>query len=240
MYGFVYITTNLINGKQYIGQHKGDGSDNYLGSGDRLIIAIKKYGKHNFKREIIEFANSVEELNELERYYITLANAVKSEDFYNIANGGYVNPHNGEENGMFGKHHTLEAKNKMSKTKKEIYANPNHYIHSKEYSMKMSEITKGKKNGMSGKRHTEESKNKMSVNSRGKTLGEKNGNYGCKGDKAKNGKQIKQWQDKEHTVLIKEFNTVTLALEYLGLVGHSQLYKAIKDNTLYKGYYWSK
>ena len=66
MYGFIYITTNLINGKKYIGQHKGDGTDNYLGSGDRLIIAIKKYGKCNFKREILCFAESKEELDLLE------------------------------------------------------------------------------------------------------------------------------------------------------------------------------
>lgn len=240
MYGFIYITTNLINGKQYIGQHKGDGNDNYLGSGDRLTVAIKKYGKENFKREIIEFANSLEELNELERYYITLANAVEDDHFYNIANGGCVNPHFGQENGMFGKHHTKQAKDKMSATKKNLMQNPNHYIHSEEYKTKMSEITKGEKNGMYGRNHSEESKIKMSVNSKGKTLGEKNGNYGCKGEKAKNGKQIRQWKDKEHTVLVKEFNTMTMVLEYLGVVGHSQLYKSIKENTLYKGYYWSK
>lgn len=240
MYGFIYITTNLINGKQYIGQHKGDGIDNYLGSGDRLLMAIKKYGRENFKREILEFADSIEELNELERYYIALAKAVENERFYNIANGGYVNPHFGEENGMFGKEHSQSARIKMSETKKELYADPNHYIHSEEYRAKMSEATKGEKNGMYGKKHSEESKRKMSLNSKGKLTGEKNGNYGCKGEKAKNGKQIYQWEDEQHTILVNKFNTMTLALEYLGLIGHSKLYKAMKENTLYKDYYWSK
>lgn len=40
--------------------------------------------------------------------------------------------------------------------------------------------------------------------------------------------------------LIKEFNTVSLALDFLGLKGHSGLYKAIKNKTKYKNYYWFK
>lgn len=43
-YGFIYITTNLINGKKYIGQKKGY-NDTYLGSGKILKLAIKKYGR---------------------------------------------------------------------------------------------------------------------------------------------------------------------------------------------------
>ena len=47
MYGFVYITTNHVNGKQYIGQRKYDKQGKwkeYLGSGVVLSKAIKKYG----------------------------------------------------------------------------------------------------------------------------------------------------------------------------------------------------
>ncbi len=39
---FVYLTTNLENGKQYVGSHEGDISDNYLGSGILISKAIKK------------------------------------------------------------------------------------------------------------------------------------------------------------------------------------------------------
>ena len=48
----VYETTNLINGKYYIGVHRKNGK-NYLGSGKILIYAIKKYGRDNFMREIL-------------------------------------------------------------------------------------------------------------------------------------------------------------------------------------------
>jgi hypothetical protein len=92
-YGFIYITTNLINGKRYIGQKKFDGGSrwkSYLGSGYSLIKAIKKYGKENFIRNIIDIAYSDDELNEKEKTWIENYDAVKSNDFYNRIEGGDV------------------------------------------------------------------------------------------------------------------------------------------------------
>ena len=91
-----------------------------------------------------------------------------------------------------------------------------------------------------GRHHSEESKKKMSKNSKGKTSGEKNGMYGKSGEKALNGKKVYMFQDEEHLILIKEFNSVNCVLEFLNLKGHEGLYKAIKNNTIYKNYYWSK
>lgn len=65
----VYKTTNLINGKIYIGKDSYN-SEYYLGSGKYLKLAINKYGKENFKKEIIEFCFSHEHLKERERYWI--------------------------------------------------------------------------------------------------------------------------------------------------------------------------
>lgn len=45
----IYKTTNLINGKIYIGQDSKD-RPNYYGSGKLIHRAIKKYGKENFKK----------------------------------------------------------------------------------------------------------------------------------------------------------------------------------------------
>ena len=43
----VYITTNLINYKKYIGSHVcKDLNDGYLGSGTSLIQALKKYSSY--------------------------------------------------------------------------------------------------------------------------------------------------------------------------------------------------
>ena len=54
-YGFIYITTNKINGKKYIGKKKYCGNyETYLGSGIAIKNEIAKYGRENFTREIIE------------------------------------------------------------------------------------------------------------------------------------------------------------------------------------------
>ena len=43
MIHFVYITTNLLNGKQYIGDHSSPSlNDSYLGSGKAIKSAIRK------------------------------------------------------------------------------------------------------------------------------------------------------------------------------------------------------
>ena len=90
-YGYIYKTTNLINGKMYIGQHKysGEGIDpKYYGGGINISSALKKYGKENFSCEILDWANDFKELNKKEKYWIAYYNAVESKDFYNIDEGG--------------------------------------------------------------------------------------------------------------------------------------------------------
>jgi group I intron endonuclease len=89
-YGFIYITTNNINNKKYIGKCKyKPGSKNYLGSGLHLKRAINKYGKENFSRDIIDTAKNENELNKKEKYWIDFYNAIHSDNFYNIAEGGH-------------------------------------------------------------------------------------------------------------------------------------------------------
>lgn len=89
MYGYIYLTTNLINNKKYIGQHKSPVfDDKYKGSGKHLSRAIAKYGWDNFICEIIEPCDSIKELNDREEYWIAYYNAVESNEYYNIARGG--------------------------------------------------------------------------------------------------------------------------------------------------------
>lgn len=89
MYGYIYITTNTVNNKKYIGKHKSKSFDeSYKGSGVCLNYAINKYGKSSFVTKILEWCETKEELNQREKYYIEYYNAVLRDDFYNVAHGG--------------------------------------------------------------------------------------------------------------------------------------------------------
>jgi group I intron endonuclease len=82
----IYKTTNLVNGKIYIGQDKNN-NPNYYGSGKLLKLAIKKYGKENFKKEILEECTNSSELNEREIYWIDFLKSNDKYTGYNISDG---------------------------------------------------------------------------------------------------------------------------------------------------------
>ena len=68
----LYKTTNLLNDRFYIGMHSTENlDDGYLGSGKRLKAEIKKYGKENFKREVLEILPSRDALEKCEAEVVT-------------------------------------------------------------------------------------------------------------------------------------------------------------------------
>ncbi len=87
-YNFVYKTTNLINGKIYIGVHSTDNlNDGYFGSGIYLNKSMDKYGKHSFKNEILKEFNTADEAYLYESELVD-ENFVKRLDTYNLTTGG--------------------------------------------------------------------------------------------------------------------------------------------------------
>lgn len=78
----IYITTNLINNKKYLGSDKHN-NPKYYGSGKLLKLAIKKYGIENFKKDIIEEVET-DNLKEREEYWLKLYDCANSSDYYNI------------------------------------------------------------------------------------------------------------------------------------------------------------
>lgn len=115
-YGFIYITTNMVNGKRYLGQKKFDEFNDwkhYLGSGTILQHAIKKHGRKNFSRNIVCLCSSLEELNESEYNLSVFLNVVEDPNWYNIVYGG------GATKGL---RHTEETRKQMSKQRKGKYS----------------------------------------------------------------------------------------------------------------------
>lgn len=73
----------------YIGKHEVSYYDlTYLGSGRDLKRAVAKYGKENFSNELLDFANTPEELNQKEIYYISIYKGALGKNCYNLAAGG--------------------------------------------------------------------------------------------------------------------------------------------------------
>src|SRR5881275_1502100 len=87
-----YKTTNLVNGKFYLGVHITENlNDGYLGSGKRLKLAIKKYGKWNFRREILHISTTKEAMLTFERLVVDVANTTNIQ-CYNLVLGGGMPP----------------------------------------------------------------------------------------------------------------------------------------------------
>ena len=110
MYGFIYQTTNLVNGKKYIGSSRYGkrGWETYLGSGKLLKKAVSKYGAKSFKREILAEAETKEALIELENHYLEKFNVQEDRGFYNLQGRAYATK------GFSGKTHSKERNELVS------------------------------------------------------------------------------------------------------------------------------
>jgi group I intron endonuclease len=87
---YIYKITNKINQKIYIGKHASK-RKNYWGSGKKIKLAIKKYGKENFNKEIIETCDDEEQLSNREVFWIKFFDARNELKGYNITEGGEGN-----------------------------------------------------------------------------------------------------------------------------------------------------
>lgn len=92
-------------------------NDGYLGSGSILARSIKKHGRKNHTREILEFLESRELLLEREKELLD-AEKLKDPMCMNLMEGGLGGALPGEQNSFFGKHHTPETIKKISDSMK--------------------------------------------------------------------------------------------------------------------------
>ena len=144
MYGYIYKITNLVTQKIYIGKHKFDKpilDEKYFASGIYINKSLEKYGLDNFSKELIDTADTAEELNEKEKFYIQLNNCIYPNG-YNLTSGGdgLQDPPEEVRNKMkpwLGKHQSKESNIKRSNTLKQIK-------HTEEWVNKIKQSLKGK------------------------------------------------------------------------------------------------
>lgn len=156
-YYYIYEIVNLINGKTYIGQHTTqDLNDGYMGSGVNLLKAFKKYGKFNFKKEILLFAVNQAALNFFEKCLVT-EEFINQQNNYNLREGG-------GSKGKLSEEYILKLKGQKRTDKSRLKMSMAHKGKklSDEHKRKIGLNGKHAKRFL-GRKHTEESKRKISL-----------------------------------------------------------------------------
>lgn len=251
---------NKMNGKIYIGQtfrpiqtrleeHRTGKSSGCVA----IYNAIKFHGWENFDKDWYECPD--EDLNFDEELLVREMGTL-SPDGYNLKEGGgggkmsmeskqkMSEAQRGEKSHMYGKNHTNETIQKMSKS---------HLgkTMSEESVQKMSEAKRGENNPMFGKTMGEDTKNKISETERGKRvseetkkkiseaqLGEKNNMFGKLGEKNPTSRRVYQY-DIDGT-FINSFGSCEEAARHLEKNDGSSICRCArgKQNTAY-GFKWS-
>lgn len=120
--GYIYKITNKLNGKYYIGSSKYLPNENwsYYGSGKAINIAINKYGKHNFSKEILVESNG--DIKQIEKDILTKFNVKDDKMSYNMTNDALGSTHHSVK-GRKTKSEKLTGRKLSKKTKEKISKN---------------------------------------------------------------------------------------------------------------------
>ena len=171
---FIYLITNTINGKVYVGQtietvHRRWQHHKYAAKGNRkhhLLNALRKYGPDSFMVETLCECPDQDSLNESEKFFIWILSSYKPSFGYNNELGGSNGrPSDASRKKMSdaqkGKHHSDETRRKMSTWQLGRKM-------SEESKQKMSESRKGRKMPP----RSEEYRKDVSERQKGKPLSE--------------------------------------------------------------------
>jgi group I intron endonuclease len=214
---FIYLLSNKINGKVYVGQSKditkrwSDHRRAVVNNKPIQIVhhAMIKYGLDDFVFEVIFGCKTQDDINWAEEYFIKYYDSRNSKNGYNLTNGGSVAPKTEEwkqkvSQTLMGHEVSLETRDKLSKShtgkicslehRKNISIALSERIIKPETRQKLSKINMGNKNALGnqsglGYRHTEEAKIKIGNAARGKSTKNKGRSW-----KIIDGKRV--WADK--------------------------------------------
>mgnify|MGYP006054689229 FL=1 len=176
-YHYTYKTINLINGRYYLGMHSTNSiDDGYLGSGKRLYYELNKYGRDNFKFEILKYFNSREELVQAEISLIT-EHDLKNPNCLNLSVGGSGGIHNKAHYDAFVK----GPKDKVARFEKqaELRKDPEWAKwHAAQRSLGLKKSYENREGPFKGRKHTQDTVDKMKTSHKGVHAGSKNSQFG--------------------------------------------------------------
>lgn len=109
----VYKITNILNGKIYIGIHRTSNlEDDYMGSGNLIKLAIKKYGRVNFKKEYLLIADNEKSMLDMESKLVN-EDFIKNPNTYNMCVGG-MGGNGGNNYHILKDYHTKSLEDRIS------------------------------------------------------------------------------------------------------------------------------
>jgi hypothetical protein len=173
-YYLVYKTTNLRNGKFYIGVHETHNlDDGYLGSGKVLRNSVYFHGKENFKREILEFCENKTSMYQKEKELIT-EKLINNPKCMNLVAGGigFIDDEKHRKISQLGGNATsLKLKNDPEFRKR-------HQKFASDKMKKQHQLGKITPPDWTGRKHSEESKRKIGLSNSVKQSGVNNSQFG--------------------------------------------------------------
>jgi group I intron endonuclease len=214
--GIIYKTTNITNGKIYVGKDKNN-NPNYLGSGVILEQAIEKYGRQSFQKEVLEECNDTI-VDSREIYWIAKLNSTDNKIGYNITSGGTggdtTTNHPNKKDIINKRNHGLTNWHKSLSESERIARGE-----------KISDSKKGKSNGHTGFSHKEESKELIRKNQPAKT-----DEWRAAHATAMSKRQGKPFTQKYKPVIVNdiEYPSIKHAIESLGIKHRATFYDKVK------------
>lgn len=213
---YVYIHTNKINNKKYIGISSEENPNrrwkNGYGYRQQVFFrAIQKYGWDNFEHEIVITNLTESEAKIKEQELIAQYNSNNPNYGYNRSKGGDDLPEK-----------TPELLEKISNTLKQYYQTSEGLQRKQEISQQRKEYYQTHNAPFKGKHHTKETKQIMSE----------------KAKQRKPNRSIPINMIDDNNNIIKSFNSKQEVLNFLNIVCYTSLNKALNQHTKYKNYFW--
>lgn len=170
---YIYKITNIINNKYYIGMHSTFNlEDGYFGSGKYLWNSLKKYGKENFKKEILEFFPDRKSLVDREKELVN-KELINDPLCMNLMKGGEGGWH---KNIFGGREKWIKGGLKQAEINFDILCS--NLKKGREICLKKIKDGTYYSKRFSGKKHSEETKERIKTANKGKGIGKQNSQYG--------------------------------------------------------------